>query len=61
MRSYFLICIEFLFGEDEKVVTTQRIQPIFYNNDKRTITFTNCESLYCAPVNYKKMYIIILK
>ena len=40
--------------EDEKVVTTQRIQPTFYNNNKRTITFTNCESLYCAPVIIKK-------
>ena len=32
--------------------TAQGIQPIFYNDYKWSITFKNCESLYCTPVTY---------
>ena len=28
------------------------IEQIFYKNYKRSITFKNCESLYCTPVTY---------
>ena len=31
---------------------TKEIQPIFYNNYKWSITYKNCESLYCIPVIY---------
>ena len=31
--------------------TTQGIKPIFYNN-YRSITFTNCESLFYTPITY---------
>ena len=29
-----------------------KIEPIFYNNYKWSITFKNCESLYCIAVTY---------
>ena len=37
--------------------TTQGIQLIFYNNYKWSITFKNCESLYCTLVIYIILYI----
>ena len=37
--------------------TTWGIQPVFYNNYKWSITFKNCESLYCILVTYIILYI----
>lgn len=31
--------------------TAWEIQPVFYNNYKWTVTFKNCESLYCTYCN----------
>ena len=38
------------------IFTTQEIQPILYNNHKRSITFKNCESLYFTPITYNHLY-----
>ena len=44
------------FGYKEPIIcyciTTQGLEPIFYNNYKQSITFKQCESLYYVPVTY---------
>ena len=30
---------------------------VFYNNYERSITFKNCESLYCTPVTYENIVV----
>ena len=37
-----------------------KIEPVFYNNYKWSISFKNCESLYCTPLTYLILYITIL-
>ena len=32
---------------------------MFYNNYKWNITFKNCKSLYCTPVTYIVLHIIL--
>ena len=34
-----------------------KIELIFYNNYKWSISFKNCESLYCTPLTYLILYI----
>ena len=53
-QTYKLICIKWA---TRIYCTPQRIQSIFYNNYTWSITFKNCESLYCIPVTYMILYI----
>ena len=36
-----------------------KTEPVFYNNYKWSISFKNCESLYCTPLTYLILYITI--
>ena len=35
---------------------TQGILPVFYSNSKWSVTFKNCESLYCILITYNSVH-----
>ena len=41
--------------------TTEGVQSVFYNYYKWSITFKNCESLYCTPVTYNTVQQLCLE